>query len=99
MSEQIRIESGNRWDTLELVRRLPRCRWYLVEREAGQWDVHVEPGSSELLTDVLDVAERWARERHVHSVVHLRDQRIRRVGGTRRWANRTQAVGDPLSIL
>lgn len=71
MPEEILIESGNRWDTLELVRRLPRCRWYLVEREARRWDVHVEAGTASLRAEVLAAADRWASSRHVHSVVHV----------------------------
>jgi hypothetical protein len=71
MSEQIRIESGNRWDTLELVGRLPRCRWYLVERRSGAWDVHLEAPSPDLLVQLLEAAEGWARDRQVDSVVHL----------------------------
>lgn len=71
MAKEILIESGGRWDTLELVRRLPRCRWYLVEREARRWDVHVEAGTASLRAQVLDVADRWARSRHVRAVVHV----------------------------
>ena len=84
MPEQIRIETGGRWDTLELVRRLPRCRWYLVERESRRWDVHVEARSAALLVEVVDAAERLARDRHVRFVVHLPspDNRRPAVAGT-----------------
>lgn len=81
MSEQIRIESGGRWDTLELVGRLPRCRWYLVERRSGAWDVHLEAPSRALLAELLETAETWARDRHVHSVVHLPRGDVRLPGG------------------
>lgn len=71
MSEQICIESGSRWDTLELVNRLPRCRGYLVERGSGTWNVHLEAPSRALLATLLETAEVWASDRHVDSVVHL----------------------------
>jgi hypothetical protein len=77
MSEQIRIESGSRWDTLELVDRLPRCRWYLVERRSGAWDLHLEARSPALLAQLLEATEAWARDRHVDSVVHLSRRDIR----------------------
>lgn len=74
MTQHVRIESSDQWDTLALVRQLPRCRWFLVERRNMRWDVHVDVGSSEVLADVLDVVEQWARERQLDSVAHLRDR-------------------------
>lgn len=71
MPREILIESESRWDTLELLRILPRCRWYLVEREARRWDVHVEPTSPTLVAEVLDAAARWASSRHVRSTIHV----------------------------
>jgi len=96
MPEQIRIESGDRWDTLELVERLPGCRWYLVERRAGAWDVHLEAQSPALLAELLEVAEGWARDRHVESVVHLSQTDIhlpgRRDGASRQAQSTTAAA-------
>jgi hypothetical protein len=94
MAEHMRIESGNRSDTLDLVHRLPHCRWFLVEREALRWDVHVETASAELLSEVLAAVERWACERHVESIVHLRSRDVRLPSPSRPRGVR-QARGTP----
>lgn len=84
MSEQIRIESGSRWDTLDLVSRLPRCRWYLVERRSHFWEIHLEAPSPARRAELLEAAEKWARDRRVDSVVHLPRTKIRLRGGSAR---------------
>lgn len=70
----ITIEAASRWDAVDLARRLPACRWYLVERDRRHWELYVAPergGARRLESRVLDAAERWAAERHIEAVAHL----------------------------
>jgi hypothetical protein len=64
-STEIVIETPTRWDALDLARRLPTCRWFLVERDPERWDVHVslEEVPRRLAEDVAGVAEEWAASR------------------------------------
>ncbi len=78
MPTTVRIESGNRWDTLDLVSRLSRWRWFSVERDPECWDVYVQAEQAEEdLRGLVAVAERWARDRELEAVAHLPDGDVR----------------------
>ena len=64
-SPEIVIEAPSRWDAVDLARRLPACRWFMVERDHAHWDVHVrlDDAPLRLAAEVEGVAEEWARRR------------------------------------
>jgi hypothetical protein len=41
VTDVVHVESGSRWDTLALTRRLSGYRWYLVEPSERRWEVRV----------------------------------------------------------
>jgi len=61
----VEIETTNRWDALDLARRLPRQGWYLVERSPARWDVcvPVDDTGDELPPALLRAVELWLEER------------------------------------
>jgi uncharacterized protein (DUF2252 family) len=71
--ETIRIETGNRWDALDLARRLPGLHTYLVQLGNRRWHVCVKPdGEADAVIPVVRrAAEAWAEERHVCSVLRV----------------------------
>ncbi len=69
----IRIEAENRWDALDLARHLPRCHWFLVERDQRRWEVCVRtsPRRQRLIRALTESARDWAQRRDLDSVLHL----------------------------
>ena len=64
---KLRIRTTSRWDALDLGRRLPGLRWYLVAPSEHVWDVVVElPAATKSLpAKVGNAITRWRSERGV----------------------------------
>ncbi len=60
--DELVVEAENRWDAVDLTRRLPACRWFMVERDPRRWEVHVrlERAPRRLSSAVVGVVEEWA---------------------------------------
>ena len=64
--EPIRIETGTRWDAVDLARRLAAHHTYLVQLGDRRWHVCVrDEDPAELLPTVRAAAQRWAEDRHL----------------------------------
>lgn len=74
--ETIRIETGTRWDALDLVKRLHGFPTYLVQLGDRRWHVCVraDGGADDLVPELLRTAGQWASERHVDSVLRVGDR-------------------------
>jgi hypothetical protein len=74
--ETIRIESGSRWDALDLARRLPALHTYLVQLGDHRWHVCVRPreGEDAVVGEVIRTAEEWAAERSLDAVLRVGDR-------------------------
>lgn len=72
-AETIRIEAVNRWDALDLARRLKGMHTYLVQLGDSRWHVCVrtDGAADEVILSVRRTAERWASDRHVEAVLRV----------------------------
>ncbi len=68
-AETIRIESENRWDAVDLARRLAGRHTYLVQLGDRRWHVcvRVDGDVDVLVADVQRIAGEWARDRKLLS--------------------------------
>jgi hypothetical protein len=73
--ETIRIDAANRWDALDLVRRLAGFRAHIVQL-SDRWIVCVRQDRDldALTVGVLDETARWAADRHLDATVQLGDR-------------------------
>lgn len=78
-AQTIRIESEDRMDALDLLRRLQGLHTHLVQLGDQRWHVCVraDRDQEELLAELLRTATEWASERDVASVVRVGERSYR----------------------
>lgn len=78
MNASLRIESTSRWDALALARKLGCYHWFLVERGAQHWDVHVSlDDPRDLPAEVAQRVLEWLDERDLEAAkVHLAESEL-----------------------